>query len=157
MAGTSVPKVNGREIVTGAHKYTYDLKRPGMLYGRVLYPPQFGARLISLDSSAAEQMPGVKVVRDTFKIAREGAGPDLVGVVAPDPDTAEKALAALKAEWKPVTGAVNSKEVFAHFKKTARGGAANSPGLVPYTVAYIAHTFRSSRARRWRSGMPPGS
>ncbi len=32
--GTSLPKVNGHAIVTGAHKYTYDLKRPGMLYAR---------------------------------------------------------------------------------------------------------------------------
>ena len=146
VAGTSVPKVNGREIVTGSHKYAYDVKRPGMLYGKVLYPPQFGARLVSLDSSAAEQIPGVKVVRDTFKIAREGAGPDLVGVVAPDPQTAEKALAALKAQWKPVTGATNSKDVYAHFKQTARGGAVESPGLVPYTVAYIAHTPLEPRA-----------
>jgi nicotinate dehydrogenase subunit B len=139
VAGTSVPKVNGREIVTGTHRYTYDVKRPGMLYGKVLYPPQFGARLVSLDSSAAEAIPGVKVVRDTFKIGREGAGPDLVGVVAPDLETAQKALAALKAEWKPVTGAVDSHDVYAHFKKTARGGAANTQGLVPYHVAYIAH------------------
>jgi len=117
-----------------------------MLYGKVLYPPQFGARLASLDSSAAEKIPGVKVVRDTFKIAREGAGPDLVGVVAPDPQTAEKALAALKAEWRPVTGAVNSKDVYAHFKKTARGGAVETAGLVPYTVAYIAHTPLEPRA-----------
>ncbi len=146
VAGTSVPKVNGREIVTGVHKYTYDVKRPGMLYGKVLYPPQFGARLVSLDSSAAEQMPGVKVVRDKFKADREGAGTDLVGVLAPDPQTAEKALAALKAQWQPVTGTTNSKDVYAHFKQTARGGAVNSPGLVPYTVAYIAHTPLEPRA-----------
>ena len=74
IAGTSLPKVNGREIVTGAHKYTYDMKRPGMLYGKVLYPPSFGATLVSLESSAAEAMPGVKVVR-------EG---DFVGVAAPE-------------------------------------------------------------------------
>ena len=30
-------------------QYTFDMKRPGMLYGKVLYPPQFGARLLSLD------------------------------------------------------------------------------------------------------------
>ena len=146
VAGTSVPKLNGREIVTGGHKYAFDVKRPGMMYGKILYPPQFGARLISVDSSAAEQMPGVKVVRDKFNIGREGAGPDLVGVVAPDPQTAEKALAALKAEWKPVTGVPNSKDVYAHYKQTARGGAVNSPGLVPYTVAYIAHTPLEPRA-----------
>ncbi|HWC99544.1 MAG TPA: molybdopterin cofactor-binding domain-containing protein [Candidatus Sulfopaludibacter sp.] len=146
VAGTSVPKVNGRDIVTGAHQYAYDVKRPGMMYGKVLYPPQFGAVLKSLDSSAAEAMPGVKVVRDTFKIGREGAGADLVGVVAPDPFTAQKALAALKAEWKPVTATTNSEDVYQHFKKTARGGAVDSPGLVPYTVAYIAHVPLEPRA-----------
>ena len=36
IAGTSVPKVNGRDIVTGAHHYAYDMRRPGMLYGKVL-------------------------------------------------------------------------------------------------------------------------
>ena len=63
-AGTSLAKVNGHAIVTGAHKYTYDLKRQGMLYSKVLYPPQFGATLISLDASAAEAMPGVQVVHE---------------------------------------------------------------------------------------------
>src|SRR4029079_10303516 len=49
VAGTSVSKVDGRAMVTGAHKYAYDVKRPGMLYGKVLYPPSFGATLTSLD------------------------------------------------------------------------------------------------------------
>ena len=142
VAGTSVPKVNGREIITGAHRYCYDLKRPGMLYGKVLYPPQLGAKLISVDTSAAEAIPGVKVIRDKFtrRSIAPWAGDDLVGIVAPDEFTAEKGLAALKPQWSKVTGVPDSKEVFEHFKKTARGGAVESPGLVPYTVAYIAHT-----------------
>ena len=148
VAGTSVPKVNAKEIVTGAHKYPYDVKRPGMLHGKVLYPPQLGAKLISVDTSAAEAIPGVKVVRDTFhsRPIAPWAGTDLVGVVAPDEATAEKALAALKAQWSPVTGTPSSKDVYEHFKKTARGGAVESPGLVPYTVAYIAHTPLEPRA-----------
>jgi len=85
VAGTSVAKVNGRDMVTGAHKYTYDTKAPGMLYGKVLYPASFGATLVSLDGAAAEAMAGVKVVH-------EG---DFAGVTAPDPFTAEKAVAAL--------------------------------------------------------------
>src|SRR6185312_8856674 len=64
VAGTSVAKVGGRDIVTGAHKYAYDMKRPGMLYGKVLYPPSFGATLQSLDSAAAEMSSGVTVVHD---------------------------------------------------------------------------------------------
>ncbi|HEV3199826.1 MAG TPA: molybdopterin cofactor-binding domain-containing protein [Bryobacteraceae bacterium] len=129
VAGTSVPKVNGREIVTGAHRYAYDIKRPGMHYGKVLYPPSFGATLTSLDSSAAEAMPGVKVVH-------EG---DFVGVTAPDPDTAERALAALKAEWKQVVAEASSRDVYQYFKKTSRDGDTSKPQLTSYTVAYIAH------------------
>lgn len=148
VAGTSLPKVDAKAIVTGAHKYPFDVKRPGMLHGKVLYPPQLGAKLISVDTSAAEAMPGVKVVRDSFnsRPIAPWAGTALVGVVAPDEATAEKALAALKAQWSPVTGTPSSQDVYEHFKKTARGGAVESPGLVPYTVAYIAHTPLEPRA-----------
>ena len=53
--GKSTPKLNGREIVTGQHKYTSDMKLPGMVYGRVLRPETFGARIgVALDSTAAE-------------------------------------------------------------------------------------------------------
>jgi isoquinoline 1-oxidoreductase len=136
VAGTSVPKVNGREIVTGAHRYAYDIKRPGMHYGKVLYPPSFGATLTSLDSSAAEGMPGVKVVRDG----------DFVGVTAPDPETAEKALTALKADWKQVVAEASSRDVYPYFKKTSRDGDASKPQLTSYTVAYIAHVPLEPRA-----------
>jgi isoquinoline 1-oxidoreductase len=51
VAGTNVPKVNGRELVTGAHQYPSDQKRPGMLYGKVLRPPIFGDSLTSVDTS----------------------------------------------------------------------------------------------------------
>ena len=134
-AGKSLPKVNGRDIVTGAHKYSYDLKRPGMLHAKVLYPPQFGATLVSLDASAAEAMPGVKVVH-------EG---NFVAVAAPEPDTAAKAVAALKAQWRPVTAEADSHTVFQYFKQTAQGAGA-SPNLTPYTIAYIAHVPLEPRA-----------
>ena len=128
IAGTSLAKVSAREIVTGAHRCAYDTTLPGMLYGKVLYPPSFGATLLSLDSAAAEAMPGVKVVR-------EG---DFVGVTAPGAFTAEQAVAALKADWKPVEAETSSQDVYAYFKKHARD-ATGGAGLTAYTVAYIAH------------------
>ena len=148
VAGKPIAKVDGRAIVTGAHKFPFDVKRPGMLHGKVLYPPQLGAKLQSVDTSAAEAIPGVKVVRDTFKSRSIApwAGTDLVGVVAPDEQTAERALAALKPQWSAVTGVPDSKQVYEHFRKTARGGAVENPNLVPYTVAYIAHTPLEPRA-----------
>jgi isoquinoline 1-oxidoreductase len=153
VAGTSVAKVTGRDIVTGAHKYPYDIARPGMLHAKVLYPPQFGAKLASLDKSAAEAMPGVKVVHETLASPRAGFGADVVGVVAPDPDTASKALAALRAEWTPGTAESSSKDVFAYFKQNASGPATNG-GLTTYTIAYIAHVPLEPRAAvaEWSGG-----
>jgi len=135
VAGTSLAKVNGREIVTGAHKYSYDMQLPGMLYGKVLYPPSFGATLVSLDSAAAEAMPGVKVVRDG----------DFVGLAAPDPFTAEQALAALRAEWKPVAAEASASDVYSYFKTNSRDRA-DGANLTAYTVAYIAHVPLEPRA-----------
>ncbi len=108
-----------------------------MLYGKVLHPPSFGATLVSLDSSAAEAMPGVKVVRDG----------DFVGVTAPDPATADKALAALKAEWKPVAGRSLQPGCLRLFQARPRRDAPPpSPSLTAYTVAYIAHAPLEPRA-----------
>jgi isoquinoline 1-oxidoreductase len=153
VAGTSVPKVDGRDIVTGAHKYPFDVARPGMLHAKVLYPPQFGARLASLDKSAAEAMPGVKVVQEVLASPRPGFGADLVGVVAPDPETASKALAALRAQWTPAPAQPSSKEVHAYFKQNA-GGPATSAGLTTYSIAYIAHVPLEPRAAvaEWSGG-----
>jgi isoquinoline 1-oxidoreductase len=135
VAGTSLAKVNGREIVTGAHKYSYDMQVPGMLYGKVLYPPSFGATLVSLDSAAAEAMPGVKVVRDG----------DFVGLAAADPFAAEQALAALRAEWKPVAAEASASDVYSYFKTNSRDRA-DGANLTAYTVAYIAHVPLEPRA-----------
>ena len=154
VAGASVPKVAAREMVTGAHKYPSDLKRPGMLYGKILYPPQFGAKLASLDQSAAEAIPGVKVVRDVLASPRPGFGGDVVGVAAPDSETAEKAVAALKAEWTPAAAQPSSSDVYTYFKQNAEGGAATGAGLVTYTIAYIAHVPLEPRAAvaEWNNG-----
>src|SRR4029453_15342949 len=80
IAGTSVPKVDGREFVTGRHQYSTDIKRPGMLHGKVLRRIAFEATLISIDTKAAEDMPNITVVRDG----------SFVGVTAPDSQLAAR-------------------------------------------------------------------
>src|SRR4029079_10412855 len=109
--GTSVSKVNARAIVTGAHQYASDVRREGMVHGKVLRPPAFDAQLTSLDTKDAEALPGVKVVRDG----------NFVGVVAPTSRTAAEARDALKAEWK-TTKQISSGELFTYLKENARGG-----------------------------------
>jgi isoquinoline 1-oxidoreductase len=83
VAGTSVPKVNGESFVTGKHKYASDIKLPGMLYGKVLRAPAFGATLSSVDLDEARKIKDVVVVHDG----------NFVGVAAPDALTAAHALA----------------------------------------------------------------
>jgi isoquinoline 1-oxidoreductase len=163
VAGTEVPKVDGREFVTGGHKYASDVKRPGMLRGRVLRPPSFKATLVSVQTKDAEALPGVTVVHDG----------DFVGVVAPDELIAGKALDVVKAEWKAVAQPA-SNELFAYLKDhpaAGRGGfggggrgsrgsiddglkAADKTANATYTIAYIAHAPMEPRAAvaEWNDG-----
>jgi nicotinate dehydrogenase subunit B len=148
IAGHSVPKVDGRDFVTGKHQYTHDLKRPGMLYGKVLRPPAFEAKLISFDDAAAKQLPGVTTVRQG----------DFAAVAAPDSESAQRAIEALKAEWKTETQP-SEGELFAYFKANAergedrQGGGSIDQGMAQahhklsqsYTVAYIAHVPLETR------------
>ncbi len=91
-AGRRGPRRTAPEIVTGAQRYPSDLSRPGMLHGRALRPPAPGATLRSVDLAKTAAMPGVTAVH-------EGA---FVGVVAPDPFRAGRALRAVEAEWERV-------------------------------------------------------
>ena len=115
IAGTSVPKVNGRDFVTGRHQYTSDMKREGMMYGRVVRPSALEATLVSSDTKAAEAMRGVVVVRDG----------DFIGIAAPDLQTALKAEKAIAVHWK-APGQPGDAELFDYLKKNAtvssRGG-----------------------------------
>ena len=60
--GKSKPKIDAREKVTGQARYTADLKFPNMLYGKILTSPHAHARILSIDTSEAEKIPGVKAV-----------------------------------------------------------------------------------------------
>jgi isoquinoline 1-oxidoreductase len=145
-----VKKLNAREIVTGAHKYPSDMSAPGMLFGKVVRPPAFGATLASVDSKAAESIPGVTVVRDG----------DFLAVAAPDPRTAEQAAAAVRASWK-TEPQPSWRELFEHLKAHPAGEPqrAQQSGSVEaalssaevklrqtYHIAYIAHAPLEPRA-----------
>ncbi len=162
IAGRSAPKVDGRALVTGAHRYATDIKRPNMLFGKVLRPPSFGASLMSVQTRNAEALPGVRVVRDG----------DFVGVTAPTQEAAAAALDALQAEWR-TTPQPFAQELFRYLKDHpaqargfgGRGGSTR--GSVPdglrradqrreasYTIAYIAHVPLETRAAvaEWADG-----
>ncbi len=139
VAGTSLPKVNAHEIVTGKHKYPSDFKAVGMLYGRVLRPPSFGAKLISVDTSAASNIPGVTVVRDG----------DFIGVAATDEQRAQKALLSIDAKWDEQKQ-ISSNDLFSYIRANAAPPSSPPQGVhtlqTTYTIAYIAHVPLEPRA-----------
>lgn len=156
IAGTSVPKVDGRDFVTGKHQYTSDLKRDGMLFGKVVRPSAMNASLLSSDTKTAEAMPGVVVVRDG----------DFMGVVAPDQQTALRAEKAISVHWK-APGQPGNGELFDYLKQNATKRPARPVGSIAdgmaaadkklsqtYTVAYIAHAPPEPRAAvaEWNDG-----
>jgi len=96
-AGRPMPHVEARDIVTGRATFVADVRLAGMARGAMVRPPARGAKLRSLDDSAARTMPGV------IAVVREG---DVVGVVAEREEQARAAAAAVNAEWHvvPVEG-----------------------------------------------------
>ena len=60
--GKRTPRLDGRIKVTGAARYTADVRLPGMLYGRIVRSPHAHARVRSIDTGPAERMAGVRAV-----------------------------------------------------------------------------------------------
>jgi len=153
IAGTPVPKVNGRDLVTGRHQYPSDMVRTGMLHGKVLRPPAFNASSKSLDSAAAQKIPGATIVHDG----------NFVGVACPDLALATKALQSLRAEWN-IARQTSEATLFEDLRKAPTGGVESAEPLYragsieegftvadkrlnqTYTIAYIAHVPLEPRA-----------
>jgi xanthine dehydrogenase YagR molybdenum-binding subunit len=97
--GTSIKRLDGPEKVTGRAKYTFDINRPGMLYGRIVRSPHPRARIVSVDLTAAQRAPGVKaaiVWRDPANPQRNTVmfqGDEVAAVAA---DTEERAIDAAR-------------------------------------------------------------
>ncbi len=113
--GRSPQRLDGPEKVTGAAKYAGDIRRPGLLYARLLRPPAHGAALKRVDTTVAQAAPGVTVVNED----------GLVAVLAPDPERAEKAFKLVQAEFDLPQAAVDTESIFDHLVRTAP--AANMP------------------------------
>lgn len=62
LIGTNYPKIDGEEKVMGRAQYTGDIKLPGMLYAKFVRSPYPHAKILSIDTSEAEKLPGVKAI-----------------------------------------------------------------------------------------------
>ncbi len=154
--GTPVSRPNNRSLVTGEHRYSSDIRKPGMLRAKVLRPPTYGAKLASIDVSPAKEMKDVIVVHDG----------SFVGVAAPSTFAANEAIEALgkTAKWDS-TPLPSSNELHDWLRKHVEGGipenkftdelkAAKTVLRATYKTAYIQHAPMETRAAaaEWEDG-----
>jgi 4-hydroxybenzoyl-CoA reductase subunit alpha len=132
--GKSVPRIDGRGIVTGQTKYAFDVAFPNMLVGKMLRSPHAHARIISIDTSKAEALPGVKAIitaKDTHGIkfgsneyffphtvdqmALEAdkvryIGDEIGAVAAVDEETADEALKLIDVKYEVLPAVFDIEE-----------------------------------------------
>src|SRR5664279_3637531 len=112
LIGTRVTRVDSPVKVAGQAKYTYDVHRPGMLYGKVLRCPYAHAKIVSIDARAAEKMPGVRAVHIVQGPGTtiHWAGDEVVAVAAGHEPTAEDAIRLIKVEYQRLQHLVSDAE-----------------------------------------------
>jgi 4-hydroxybenzoyl-CoA reductase alpha subunit len=127
--GRPLMKVDAMEKVGGDKMYADDVYLPRMLYGRMLPSTQPHARIVSIDTSKAEALPGVVAVitgkdmpvrygimpvsQDETALAIDKVryvGEPVAAVAALDEATAEKALGLIEVEYEPLKPIMSIKE-----------------------------------------------
>lgn len=116
VVGQAVPRLEGREKVTGRAQYTSDVRLPGQLYARVLRSPWPQARVVRVDTSRAERAPGVHAILSSanapqidwyeegklFETTVRFAGDEVAAVAAESEELAEDALRLIDVEYEPL-------------------------------------------------------
>ena len=128
IVGKSVPRNDGIEKVTGRTKFTGDLKVPDILHGKILRSPYAHAKITKVDTSNAEESPGVLAVvthKDSPRIlqgelwCRDGfvledcvrhVGDEVAAVAAVDARTAETALKLIEVSYEPLSSVFTPEE-----------------------------------------------
>ena len=127
--GVPTPRVDGVDKTTGRATYTADVQLDGVLFGKTLRSPFPHARIVSIDTSAAEQVPGVYAVvtgADIYEGARHGRavldipvlaqgvvrfiGEQVAAVAADDEDIAQRALDLIEVEYEELPAVLTMDE-----------------------------------------------
>ena len=104
LLSTRVLRLDGPDKVAGRARYTYDINRPGMIYGRVVRSPYPHARVTSIDLAAAQKAPGVKAVVAYRNPGDEVhyQGDPVAAVAADTEERARDAARLVRVRWEPL-------------------------------------------------------
>ena len=171
VAGRPAKRMDSRVKVTGEARFAGDIFLPGMLYASVLRPPAHGARLRHVDTSAAENLEGIKIVKDG----------DHIAALHEDPEQAQEAVRRIKAQFDVEEPRIDDKTIFQHLIEVAppgrvvarEGSIERGSNLADrifeetYFNSYVAHApiethtavaeIKGERATVWASTQTPFS
>ena len=125
--GKRIPRPDGPDKAAGKAHYIHDLKRPGMLFGKIKFSQHAFALIKHIDTSKAERIPGVKAVitaqntpeirigflRDNFALKKDKVRQyrdEVAAVAAIDPDIAEEAVEQIRVEYEVQPGLFSPDE-----------------------------------------------
>jgi xanthine dehydrogenase YagR molybdenum-binding subunit len=102
LIGKRISRLDGPWKASGSVKYTYDVNRPNMLFGRMVLSPYAHAKIVKIDTSEAEKMPGVRAVQIIFDEGKEvlWAGQEIVALAAETEEQAEEAVDKVHVEYQ---------------------------------------------------------
>src|SRR5262249_20966768 len=104
LIGTRISRLDGPWKSSGRAKYTYDVNLPDMLHAKMVFSPVAHAKLVSIDTKAAEAMPGVKAVQLMISPGSEvmWEGQDILAIAAETEGQARDAARAVKLNFEPL-------------------------------------------------------
>jgi xanthine dehydrogenase YagR molybdenum-binding subunit len=104
LLGKHISRLDGPAKSSGRAKYTYDVMLPGMLFGKMLFSPYAHAKIVSIDTSEAEKMPGVKAVQLMSEAGKEVTyiGQEILALAAETEEQARDALKAVRVRYEPL-------------------------------------------------------
>jgi xanthine dehydrogenase YagR molybdenum-binding subunit len=119
VVGTRVKRIDGPDKVSGKAKYTFDVTRPNMLYGRIVRSPYPHAKVVSVDLSAAQRVPGFKTAliqrdpKDDKTNVVMYQGDEVAAVAADTEEHAIDAARAVKVEYEVLPAVISVDSVLA--------------------------------------------
>jgi 4-hydroxybenzoyl-CoA reductase alpha subunit len=146
VVGTRVPMLDAGLKVKGAAQFTDDLVLPGMLFGKILRSPLPHARILNIDTSRAEKLPGVRGVvtgrdipdrqygivpmaKDEYALAKDKVryiGDDVAAVCAIDPEIAEEALELIDVDYEELPAVFDPREAIKEGAPVIHEGVENN-------------------------------
>ncbi|HET9854624.1 MAG TPA: xanthine dehydrogenase family protein molybdopterin-binding subunit [Methylomirabilota bacterium] len=123
--GISIPRPDGPEKVTGRVQYVADIQAKGLLHAKLLRSPHAHAKIVSIDTSAAKALPGVRAVitaKDIPHLKKKAPtrahavlaidrvvfmGQPVAAVAADEPSIAEEALDLIKVEYQALPASID--------------------------------------------------